>query len=145
MSLRVASIALLVADYDEALAWFTTKLGFILVEDTPLGPDKRWLLIAAPADKGPGEGNPGCHLLLARAADAEQKAQIGRAAGGRVAFFLQTDDFARDHAAFLARGVKFLEAPRQETYGRVAVFADLYGNRWDLIQPSPLLSAGRTI
>jgi catechol 2,3-dioxygenase-like lactoylglutathione lyase family enzyme len=135
MPLRIASVALLVADYDEALAWFTEKLGFILAEDTPLSPGKRWLLIAPSAAGRAGDTCP-AGLLLARASGAEQIAQIGRAAGGRVALFLHTDDFARDHAAFLNRGVTFLEPPRREPYGTVAVFVDLYGNRWDLIQPS---------
>jgi uncharacterized glyoxalase superfamily protein PhnB len=103
------------------------KLGFELVEDTPMGGDKRWVRVAPRGD--------GAALLLARAATDDQRAAVGRQTGGRVAFFLHTDDFARDHAAMTRAGVTFVEAPRDEPYGRVAVFEDLYGNRWDLIQP----------
>lgn len=127
MPSRIATIALLVRDYDEAIAWYTGKLGFALVSDTPLGGGKRWVVVA------PRGG--GAQLLLARADGTEQAARIGDQTGGRVGFFLETDDFARDHAAFSAAGVRFLEAPRHEDYGTVAVFADLYGNKWDLIQP----------
>lgn len=130
MSLTVATVSLLVSDYDEALAWFTGVLGFSVIADTPLGPGKRWVVVA-PA------GGRGARLLLAKADGDEQVERIGDQAGGRVGFFLETDDFARDHAAFTARGVAFLEEPRHETYGTVAVFADLCGNRWDLIEPKP--------
>ena len=116
----------LVADQDEAIDYFVGVLGFTLVEDTGLGGGKRWVVVAAPG---------GGALLLARATGDEQRAAIGRQAGGRVFLFLHTDDFARDHAAWTARGVRFVEPPRDEPYGRVAVFEDLYGNRWDLIQP----------
>lgn len=126
---RLAHITYLVRGYDEAIAWFTRVLGFALHEDTPLGAGKRWVLVG-------GENGP--TLLLARAANAEQTATIGKQAGGRVFLFLETDDFARDHAAMRARGVKFIEAPRHESYGTVAVFEDLYGQKWDLIQRAPL-------
>ena len=116
----------LVADQDEAIGYFVGVLGFTLVEDTALGGGKRWVVVAAPG---------GGALLLARGTGDEQRAAIGRQAGGRVFLFLHTDDFARDHAAWTARGVRFVEPPRDEPYGRVAVFEDLYGNRWDLIQP----------
>jgi catechol 2,3-dioxygenase-like lactoylglutathione lyase family enzyme len=118
--------ALLVSDYDEAIAWFTGVLGFALLEDTPREPGKRWVRVAASREAGHA-------LLLARAANEAQAAQVGRFAGGRVGLFLETDDFAATHATLLARGVRFLEAPRHEAYGSVAVFEDLYGNRWDLI------------
>ena len=123
---HLAHVALLVAEYDSAIAWFTTTLGFTLREDSPREHGKRWVRV------GPVGG--GTELLLARAANDEQRAAIGRHAGGRVGFFLHTDDFARDHAAFTARGVQFVEAPRHEAYGTVAVFEDLHGNRWDLIE-----------
>lgn len=128
MSRRLSLATVLVADYDDAIAWYTRALGFVLREDTALGGGKRWVVVA-PA------GDAGCALLLARAGDAAQQARIGDQAGGRVAFFLETDDFARDHAALQARGVEFLEAPRHEPYATVAVFRDLCGNRWDLLEP----------
>lgn len=121
-------MALLVRDYDEALAYFVGRLGFRVVEDTPLSPDKRWVLVAPP-------GARDAALLLARAVGPDQEAVVGRQGGGRVFLFLHTDDFARDYDAFRARGVAFTEAPREEAYGTVAVFEDLYGNRWDLVQP----------
>jgi catechol 2,3-dioxygenase-like lactoylglutathione lyase family enzyme len=127
MSQRLALTALLVADYDEAIAWFTKKLGFELVEDTDQGGGKRWVVVR------PRGGEAA--VLLARAV-ADQAALIGRQGGGRVWLFLETDDFARDHAAMSATGVRFAEAPRREPYGTVAVFEDLYGNRWDLIEPA---------
>jgi catechol 2,3-dioxygenase-like lactoylglutathione lyase family enzyme len=126
MRQSLTRVALLVHDYDDAIAYFTRVLGFTLVEDTRLAADKRWVVVA-PA----GAGEAG--LLLARAANDEQRAAVGRQGGGRVFLFLETDDFDRDHAAYSARGVRFLERPRDEPYGRVAVFADLYGNKWDLI------------
>jgi catechol 2,3-dioxygenase-like lactoylglutathione lyase family enzyme len=128
MNQRLAQVALVVRDYEEALAFYRGRLGFSVVEDTPLGDGKRWLLVAPPGGSGPA-------LLLARADGARQAARIGDQTGGRVFLFLHTDDFARDHAAFTARGVRFLEAPRHEPYGTVAVFEDLYGNRWDLLEP----------
>jgi len=130
MAQSLAHIALLVRDYDEAIAWFTGKLGFILVADEyQPEQDKRWVLVAPP-------GAPGgaATLLLARASSAEQAAFIGDQAGGRVFLFLRTDDFDRDHAAMLANGVDFVREPKQAPYGKVAVFKDLYGNLWDLVQ-----------
>ena len=128
MQQHLAHVALLVRDYDEALEYFVGRLGFRVIEDTPLSPDKRWVLVAPP-------GAREAALLLARAVGAQQEAAVGRQGGGRVFLFLHTDDFARDHAAMRARGVRFIEAPREEPYGTVAVFEDLYGNRWDLLQP----------
>jgi catechol 2,3-dioxygenase-like lactoylglutathione lyase family enzyme len=124
----IGGVSLLVRDYDEAIAWYTSTLGFELIEDTRLAPDKRWVVVAP-------RGSRECRLLLARAADAEQITAVGRQAGGRVFLFLETDDFWRDYEAFRSRGVPFVELPREETYGTVIVFTDLYGNRWDLIQP----------
>jgi catechol 2,3-dioxygenase-like lactoylglutathione lyase family enzyme len=121
-------IAVVVRDYDEAIDWYTRSLGFVLIEDNPLAESKRWVLVS------PSHASR-TRILLARAVGAEQEAAIGRQTGGRVFLFLHTDDFERDHAAFRARGVRFLEAPRDEPYGRVAVFEDLYGNRWDLLEP----------
>jgi catechol 2,3-dioxygenase-like lactoylglutathione lyase family enzyme len=115
-----------VRDYDEALSFFVTQLGFELRSDVALSADKRWVVVA------PVGGTSG--LLLAKAADDEQRAAVGKQGAGRVFLFLETDDFARDHAALLVRGVHFIEEPRCEDYGTVAVFEDLYGNRWDLIQ-----------
>lgn len=125
--MRIAHVAVVVRDYDEAIAWFTQRLGFRLVEDTTLSETKRWVLVAPP-------GAGATSLLLARGANADQQAAIGNQTGGRVGFFLQTDDFHRDHRALLARGVEFIESPREESYGTVAVFKDLCGNKWDLIQ-----------
>lgn len=129
MPRALAAVALLVPDYDLAIAHFTEDLGFVLVEDTDLGGGKRWVLVA------PGDGR-GTRLLLARADGPAQRAAIGAQGGGRVWLFLETADFAGDHARMLARGVRFLEAPRREPYGTVAVFEDAFGNRWDLIQPA---------
>lgn len=123
----LGAISLLVRDYDEAIAWFTSALGFQLIADTDLGNGKRWVVVAAAADAETG-------LLLAKASNDEQMAQIGHQSGGRVFLFLNTDDFARDHARMLAHGVRFAEAPRHEAYGTVAVFMDLYGNKWDLLE-----------
>ena len=131
MNQYLSTLTLLVRDYDQAIAWFTSRLGFRLVEDTPLGDGKRWVIV-----RPPGASETG--LLLARAATDEQSASIGKQAGGRVFLFLETDDFARDHQAMLERGVHFREAPRHEAYGTVAVFEDLYGNLWDLIERTPL-------
>lgn len=125
---RIGAVAFLVRNYDEAIAWFTRTLDFELVEDTPLGGGKRWVLVAP-------RGAAGTPLLLAKAADERQTAQVGNQAGGRVFLFLHTDDFARDHARMLAAGVTFREEPRHQAYGTVAVFEDLYGNPWDLIEP----------
>lgn len=126
MSARIAQLALLVRDYDEAIGFFTRALGFEVLEDTPVGPGKRWVRVAPPGAKG-------AVLLLARAATAEQERAVGAQSGGRVFLFLETDDFARDRARMLAHGVRFVEEPRHESYGTVAVFLDLYGNKWDLI------------
>lgn len=123
----IATVTLVVVDYDEAIAFYRDRLGFALVADTSLGEGKRWVVVGPPGG--------GARLLLARADSPEQVARIGDQTGGRVGFFLETDDFARDHAAFTANGVKFLEEPRHEPYGSVAVFEDIYGNKWDLIQP----------
>lgn len=131
MPAHLAAVSYLVRDYDEAIAWFTQKLGFTLLQDTPLSPAKRWVVVAPP---GAADAPGAAHLVLAKASNAEQLAAVGRAAGGRVAFFLHTDDFARDHAAFVSRGVHFREAPRHEPYGIVAVFDDLHGNGWDLVE-----------
>ena len=125
---RVATVALVVANYDEAIAWYVGLLGFLLLEDVDLGGAKRWVTVA------PANGQ-GARLLLAEASDEAQRQSIGNQTGGRVFLFLETDDFARDHAAMLAKGVVFREAPRFEPYGTVAVFADLHGNLWDLIEP----------
>lgn len=130
MTRRLATVTLVVRDYDEAIGWFCDRLGFALVEDTDLGGGRRWVRVAPSTQAG------AC-LLLARAATDAQRAAIGRQGGGRVAFFLETDDFAGDHARFSAAGVRFREAPRREPYGTVAVFEDLCGNRWDLIEPRP--------
>ena len=127
MNRTIASLALLVADYGEAIEFYVGKLGFVLLDDTPLDDGKRWVRV------GPQVG--GTAMLLARADGPQQAAHIGDQTGGRVFLFLETDDFARDHALFLSRGVRFLEEPRFEAYGTVAVFEDLYGNRWDLIEP----------
>jgi catechol 2,3-dioxygenase-like lactoylglutathione lyase family enzyme len=125
---KLAAIALLVPDYDAAIAYYCGVLGFVPVEDTDMGGGKRFVVVAPP-------GGHGANLVLARAATPEQVARIGDQTGGRVFLFLHTDDFARDHAAYLARGVAFREAPRHEPYGTVAVFSDSFGNLWDLIEP----------
>lgn len=125
----IGTVALLVRDYDEAIAFYVGALGFELLEDTALSADKRWVRVA-PRNEDLG----GCvALLLAKASTPEQVARIGDQTGGRVGFFLHTGDFARDHAAFVAKGVRFLQEPRSESYGKVVVFCDLYGNKWDLI------------
>jgi catechol 2,3-dioxygenase-like lactoylglutathione lyase family enzyme len=129
MMMRLATVTYLVRDYDEAITWFTSRLGLTLLEDTPLTEEKRWVRVGH-SDKG------GFDLLLARAVTDEQRGQVGKQAGGRVAFFLETDDFFVSWLAMQEAGVVFHEAPRQESYGTVAVFEDLYGNRWDLIQPA---------
>ena len=126
MASRIGEIALLVPDYDEAIAWFTRSLGFELLEDALRGEGKRWVRVA------PSGG--GTALLLARATNEEQRALIGRQFAGRVGLFLHTDDFERDHARMAAAGVQFAESPRREPYGTVAVFRDAWGNRWDLLQ-----------
>src|ERR1043166_4731178 len=124
---RIAQIAILVREYDEAIRFYSEKLGFKLVEDTDLGGGKRWVRVAPP-------GTGGTELLLARAVNEEQASRIGNQTGGRVFLFLETDDFRRDYEALRARGVEFIRPPGEEPYGTVAVFVDLYGNSFDLIQ-----------
>jgi catechol 2,3-dioxygenase-like lactoylglutathione lyase family enzyme len=126
---RIALVTLVVDTYDRAKTFYCETLGFECLADKPLPDGKRWLVVKP-------KGADGCGLLLAEADSDEQKLAIGNQTGGRVGFFLNTDDFARDHAAMLAKGVHFLEQPRHEIYGSVAVFEDLYGNRWDLLEPS---------
>ncbi len=127
MKQHIGSIALVVADYDEAIAWYTRALGFSLVEDTPQGGDKRWVVVAPP-------GAQETRLLLAKATTPEQRARVGDQAGGRVFLLLHTDDFWRDYRRMQEHDVVFCEQPREEVYGTVVVFQDLYGNRWDLLQ-----------
>ncbi|MFD7032702.1 VOC family protein [Streptomyces sp. NPDC059917] len=129
MPAYIALTALVVHDYDEALDFYTRALGFELVEDTARPDGSRWVVVRP---RGATEGA----LLLARAKDGAQRSRVGDQTGGRVGFFLYTDDFAGDHARMTAEGVRFLEEPRHEPYGSVAVFEDLYGNRWDLLQPA---------
>ena len=126
MSQNIAALTLLVRDYDEAIAYYTEKLGFVLLEDIPLGAGKRWVRVAPKGSE--------TALLLAQASTEEQKAHIGNQTGGRVFLFLHTDDCWRDYNAYKARGVAFREVPREEEYGTVVVFEDLYGNAWDLVQ-----------
>jgi len=132
MPQTLGHVTLVVRDYDEAITFFTHSLGFELIEDSPshdrLGRDKRWVLV------GP-RGSRGTNLLLARASTPEEESRIGNQTGGRVFLFLHTDDFWRDYRTMTARGVKFIREPREEPYGTVAVFEDLYGNKWDLLQP----------
>jgi catechol 2,3-dioxygenase-like lactoylglutathione lyase family enzyme len=125
----IAFATLLVRDYDEAITFFTEKLGFTLIEDTRLDEQKRWVRVMPRQSAGTG-------LLLAKASTPAQLAAVGRQAGERVFLFLHTDDLQRDYTAMRAAGVNFHEAPRREAYGTVAVFEDLYGNRWDLLQPA---------
>lgn len=127
MNRTIGAVSLLVRDYDEAISFYTNKLGFILVEDTDMGGGKRWVTVAPP-------GAAGTHLLLARAVTPEQESRVGNQTGGRVFLFLHTEDFRRDYEAMKAKGVRFLEEPRNESYGTVAVFEDLYGNKWDLLE-----------
>ena len=126
--MKLASVTLLVRDYDEALEFFTKALGFTIEEDTRLNENKRWVLVSPP-------GSQGTSLLLAKASTPDQQSRIGSQAGERVFLFLHTDHFWRDYKAMQSKGVKFREKPREEPYGTVAVFEDLYGNRWDLLQP----------
>ena len=127
MTQAIGYVALLVRDYYEAIAYFTQALGFELIADSALGEGKRWVLVAPP-------NSSGTRLLLARAANPEQVSRIGNQSGGRVFLFLHTDDFCHDYRLMKARNVRFREEPRQEPYGTVAVFEDLYGNKWDLLQ-----------
>lgn len=127
MSHAIASLTFLVRDYDEAIAFFTSALGFELVEDTAMGNDKRWVVVRP-------RGDGGATLLLGRAANEQQRAQVGHQGGGRVFLFLHTDDFWGDLYRMREHGVRFTEEPRDEPYGTVVVFLDLYGNKWDLVQ-----------
>lgn len=127
MAQSIALVSLVVRDYDEAITYFTNSLQFVVGHDTNLGHGKRWVVVAPP-------GTTGAALLLARAVNPEQEARIGDQTGGRVFLFLHTDDCWRDYHSMRSRGVQFAEEPRDEPYGTVAVFLDLYGNRWDLIQ-----------
>ena len=129
MSSRIAQIAIVVKDYDEAIHFYTRQLDFVLLEDTTLSPTKRWVKVAPQ-----GYGN--CCLLLAKASGEEQLSRVGNQTGGRVFMFLYTDDFWKDFKEYTARGVKFVREPVKEPYGTVAVFEDLYGNLWDLIEPA---------
>jgi catechol 2,3-dioxygenase-like lactoylglutathione lyase family enzyme len=126
----ISAVALVVPDYDAAIGFYVGRLGWTLLTDTPQGERRRWVTVAPPGNRPDA---PGTQVVLARAVDAAQRAAIGNQTGGRVGFFLHTDDFARDHAAMLAAGVVFEEAPRHEPYGTVAVWRDPFGNRWDLI------------
>ena len=126
--MQIAKLAFVVRDYDEAIAWFTLCLGFVLAEDRDMGKGKRWVVMRPPGERGAA-------LVLAKADKPEQVAAIGKQAGGRVFLFLETDDFARDYARMRAEGVTFREEPRHESYGSVVVFEDLYGTPWDLIEP----------
>lgn len=127
MKQSIAQIALVVRDYDEAIDFYTRKLHFTLVEDTPLSETKRWVLVAPP-------GSEGCRLLLAKASGEEQLSRVGNQTGGRVFLFLHTDDFERDYQNLLEHNIRIVRTPVKEEYGTVAVFEDLYGNLWDLIQ-----------
>lgn len=132
---RLGLVTFVAREYDEAIGFFVGKLDFDLVEDTDMGDGKRWVVVAPTS--GPTSGsNSGASLLIARAVTDAEKTSVGNQAGGRVAFFLNTDNFDRDYANWSARGVKFREQPRHEVYGTVAVFEDLYGAPWDLIQPA---------
>lgn len=129
MKQRLAHIAIVVDDYDEAIRFYTEKLHFNLVEDTPLGETKRWVLVRP---KGSNE----CCLLLAKAANEEQKSRVGNQTGGRVFLFLHTDNFERDYQNLLSKQIEIVRQPQKELYGTVAVFKDIYGNLWDLIEPT---------
>ena len=132
---RLGLVTFVAREYDEAIGFFVGKLDFELVEDTDMGDGKRWVVVA-PTCGSTSESNSGASLLIARAVTDAEKESVGNQAGGRVAFFLNTDNFDRDFANWSARGVKFREQPRHEVYGTVAVFEDLYGAPWDLIQPA---------
>lgn len=129
MNQRIAHIALVVKDYDEAIQFYTEKLDFQLLEDTKIDELKRWVVIAPPGAKE-------CYLLLAKAANQQQLESVGNQSGGRVFLFLFTDDFWGDYNRMLAKGINFVRPPKEESYGTVAVFADLYGNMWDLLEPN---------
>jgi len=127
MQQSIAHITVVVTNYDDAIAFYTQKLNFDLIEDTPLGDNKRWVLVAP-------KGSTGTKLLLAQASDEQQRLAVGNQTGGRVGFFLQTDDFDRDFANMKACGINFIREPTVQEYGKVAVFEDLYTNQWDLIE-----------
>ena len=127
---HIGAISLVVRDYDEAIDFYVNKLGFTLLEDTDMGNGKRWVIVS------PHDSTGAC-LLLAKAASPEQESRIGNQTGGRVFLFLHTDDFWRDYESMKANGVRFLEEPRNEAYGTVVVFEDLYGNKWDLLELKP--------
>lgn len=129
MKQHIAQLTLVVNDYDEAIEYYTKKLWFTLIEDTVLSPTKRWVVVAPP-------GSTGCKLLLAKAANDEQKSRVGNQTGGRVFLFLHTDNIKRDHQQMKEQGIEFVRELSDEPYGTVAVFKDLYGNLWDLIQPA---------
>jgi catechol 2,3-dioxygenase-like lactoylglutathione lyase family enzyme len=129
MKQQLACVTIVVRDYDEAIQFYTQKLNFVLIEDTPLSESKRWVLISPP-------GSNGCHLLLAKASNEEQQSRVGNQTGGRVSLFLHTDDFWRDYNSMASKGISFIRQPAKERYGMVAVFSDLYGNLWDLIEPN---------
>ncbi|CAN5503857.1 VOC family protein [soil metagenome] len=129
MPQRISLFTITIRDYDEAIAFYTRRLGFDVIEDSDLGEGKRWVRVRP-------RGSTGTGILLARASSEEQLASVGKQTGGRVFVFLETDDFERDYQAYVARGVNFLRPPETLPYGRVAVFADLYGNQFDLIQPN---------
>jgi catechol 2,3-dioxygenase-like lactoylglutathione lyase family enzyme len=129
MNIRLVHITFLVDDYDKAIDFFTRKLNFKLVEDTKLSDEKRWVLVTP-------QGSGNCCLLLAKASNDEQKKSIGNQSGGRVFLFLQTDNFTRDYQNLIDNGIKIVREPKSEDYGTVLVFEDLYGNLWDLIEPS---------
>ena len=127
MKQKIGSVSLLVRDYDEAVSFYVDKLGFNLIEDTDMGNGKRWILVAP-------QNSTGACLLLAKASSPEQLLHVGNQTGGRVFLFLHTDDFWRDYNRMKENGVHFLEEPRNEPYGMVVVFEDLYGNKWDLLE-----------
>jgi catechol 2,3-dioxygenase-like lactoylglutathione lyase family enzyme len=128
MTQHIASLSIVVPDYDKAITFYVEKLGFAVAEDTKLSADKRWVVVMPPGAKETG-------LLLAKADSPEQNAAIGNQSGGRVFLILKTDDFDGDYARFQAAGIEFLETPRAEAYGKVVVFRDAFGNKWDLIGP----------
>ena len=129
MKQQLGQVALVVSDYDEAIRFYTQKHHFTLIEDTVLSNSKRWVVVAPP-------GSDGCRILLAKAVTDEQRSRVGNQTGGRVFLFLYTDDFDRDYSDMLSKGINFVRQPIEEPYGKVAVFKDIYGNLWDLIETS---------
>ena len=138
MNQHIAHIALVVDNYDEAIAFYTGKLNFSILEDTKLSETKRWVMVAPPGNLAYRQAGGQCCLLLAQAATEEQKSRVGNQTGGRVFLFLYTDDFWRDHKVMLEKKINFVRQPVEEPYGTVAVFEDLYGNLWDLIEPAKI-------